>query len=119
VDALAHYLDGLAPPAAPSGDAAAVARGRALFASPAVGCATCHAGAHLTDNKNHDVGTGGELQTPSLVGVGWRAPFMHDGCAPTLAARFDAGCGGGDRHGVTSKLSAAELADLVAYLESL
>ena len=44
---------------------------------------------------------------------------MHDGCATTLSARFAAGCGGGDKHGVTSKLTAAGLADLGAYLQSL
>ena len=43
---------------------------------------------------------------------------MHDGCAKTLADRFGA-CGGGDAHGVTSTLTQAQLADLVAYLESL
>jgi hypothetical protein len=43
---------------------------------------------------------------------------MHDGCAPTLADRFGA-CGGGDRHGHTSQLTADQVADLVAYLDSL
>jgi hypothetical protein len=50
--------------------------------------------------------------------VRWRAPYLHDGCAATLADRFGA-CGGGDRHGATSTLSSAELADLIAYLETL
>jgi len=44
---------------------------------------------------------------------------MHDGCAKTIAQRFDKDCGGGDAHGVTSHLSAAEIGDLVAYLSSL
>jgi hypothetical protein len=44
---------------------------------------------------------------------------MHDGCAPTLADRFGATCGGGDRHGATSHLMPAQLADLTTYLESL
>jgi cytochrome c peroxidase len=65
------------------------------------------------------VGTGKPFQVPSLKGVGARAPFMHDGCAKTLAERFQAPCGGGDQHGVTSHLSPAAIADLVAYLESL
>jgi CxxC motif-containing protein (DUF1111 family) len=59
------------------------------------------------------------FQVPSLSDVGSRAPFMHDGCASNLAARFSPGCGGGDKHGVTSQLSAAQLADLMAFLESL
>jgi cytochrome c peroxidase len=48
-----------------------------------------------------------------------RAPYMHDGCATTLKDRFDPNCGGGDKHGVTSHLTPAEIDDLVAYLETL
>lgn len=55
---------------------------------------------------------------PSLRGIGLRAPFMHDGCAPTLHDRFGA-CGGGDKHGVTSGLTPAQIDDLVAYLMTL
>jgi hypothetical protein len=43
---------------------------------------------------------------------------MHQGCAPTLDARFTA-CGGGDAHGRTSQLTAQEKADLIAYLDTL
>lgn len=98
----------------------AVARGRALFESKPVGCADCHSGPALTNNDTVDVGTGKAFQVPPLVGLGARAPFMHDGCAPTLRDRFSQSteCGGSD-HGHTSQLSAAELDDLVAYLESL
>jgi len=106
-----------APKPAPA-DASAVARGRTLFQDPTHGCATCHAGAHLTNNQTVDVGTGRPLQVPSLVGVGSRAPYMHDGCAATLADRFGT-CGGGDQHGVTSNLSASDVSDLVAYLRTL
>ena len=44
---------------------------------------------------------------------------MHDGCATTMRDRFRADCGGGDAHGRTSHLSETQLADLVAYLETL
>jgi hypothetical protein len=64
------------------------------------------------------VGTGLKAQVPSLQGVGWRAPFLHTGCAPTLADRFGS-CGGGDKHGHTSQLSAGDIADLTAFLETL
>ena len=37
---------------------------------------------------------------------------MHDGCAPTLKDRFGP-CGGGDKHGVTSKLTSGQVDDLV------
>jgi hypothetical protein len=102
-------------------DAAAVARGKTLFTDPTYACATCHAGTLLTNNATVDVGTGATFQVPSLRGVAWRAPYMHTGCAATLADRFglDASCYGGDKHGVTSNLSAAQVGDMVAYLQSL
>jgi len=101
-------------------DTAAVARGRALFndASRAA-CATCHTGDRLTTSATVDVGTGGKFQVPSLVGLGSHAPFMHNGCARTLRDRFNPACGGGDKHGVTSGLSAGELSDLTTFLETL
>jgi hypothetical protein len=102
------------PPAAPP----AVDRGRALFESAALGCTACHAGARLTNNLSVDVGTGLKAQVPSLRGVGWRAPFLHTGCAATLADRFGP-CGGGDKHGHTSQLGAGDISDLTAFLETL
>jgi cytochrome c peroxidase len=83
-----------------------------------VACASCHNGASLTNNLSVDVGTGGTFQVPSLHGLALHAPFMHDGCAATLAERFEPGCGG-SAHGKTSQLSEAELLDLVSYLETL
>jgi hypothetical protein len=45
----------------------------------------------------------------------WRS-----GCARTLRERFsEPACGGGDLHGKTWHLSAAQLDDLVAFLETL
>jgi cytochrome c peroxidase len=73
------------------GDPAAIARGKQLFESSSVGCATCHRGAALTNNLTVDVGTGGHFQVPSLLGLALRSPFMHDGCAKTPAERFDPG----------------------------
>jgi cytochrome c peroxidase len=120
---LDFWLSQLVPPAPRvARDDPAALRGAELFASDEVGCATCHQGEKLTSAGGHDVGTtddGRELQVPSLVGVGHRAPFMHDGCAETLLDVFDPSCGGGDAHGHTSQLEASDLADLVAYLESL
>ncbi len=119
VGALGAWLETIAAPRPAEGlDAAAVARGQAIFEREDVGCATCHVGAQLTDNSLHDVGTGGELITPTLIGVGLRAPLFHDGCAPNLDARFGL-CGGGELHGKTAALSASELTDLTAYLKSL
>lgn len=107
------------PPLRSAADAQ-VQRGKALFENPTVGCATCHAGAALTNNTTVDVGTSAPFQVPSLRGVAWRAPYMHNGCSATLSGRFNnAYCDGGDAHGKTSQLTAAQLADLVAFLESL
>lgn len=106
--------------ASPPADAAAVARGKALFEDTThAACASCHSGPELTNNASADVGTGGVFQVPRLVGVGWRAPFLHDGCAATLTDRFTS-CGGTTgMHGVTAQLTAADIADLVAYLQTL
>ena len=95
-------------------DPARVASGRAIFGGSGQ-CASCHAGATLTNNATLDVGRG-PLQVPGLIGVGNRAPFLHDGCAKTLLDRFDPACGG-DHHGAA--LSDAEKSDIVTYLESL
>jgi len=99
-------------------DRTAVGRGRAVFENAAVTCATCHSGPRLTNNETVDVGTGGEFQVPSLLGLSRRAPFMHNGCAPNLTDRFT-DCGGGDAHGAVSQLAPADFSDLITYLGSL
>lgn len=106
-------------PKAEVADTSAVERGKELYFDAKVGCASCHSGEKLTNNDWADVGTGKAFQVPTLMGIGDRAPFMHDGCAPTLRERFNPACGGGDKHGVTSHLSPAQVDDLVAYLETL
>lgn len=106
-----------APPAPAWVDARAAARGKTLFESAAVGCATCHSGPKFTNNQTVDVGTGGRFQVPPLVGVGWRSPLFHDGCATTLGGRFSA-CST-PAHGSTGSLTAGDLSDLIAYLETL
>jgi mono/diheme cytochrome c family protein len=118
--ALARWVNTIPRGAASAGgDPTSIARGQALFHDATVACASCHVGARLSDHALLDVGTGGTFKVPSLAGVGMRGPWMHDGCARTLAQRFDAACGGGDRHGHTSQLTTGQIADLVAYLQSL
>ena len=120
--------------AQPDFDAAA-ARGRVVFET--AGCDACHAGPDYSDSALvagvpvlHDVGTLGPgsgsrlgealvgLDTPTLRGLYRTAPYLHDGSAATLeevlTTRNPA-----DQHGVTSGLSAAEVADLVTFLLSL
>jgi len=115
--ALAAWLDRVPAPRGVVVDADAVARGKELFEAPEQGCLSCHNGAAMTNKQMANI-IGTTVKVPSLIGVGARAPFMHDGCAATLRDRFGV-CGGGDNHGHTSQLSDAQVADLVAYLESL
>jgi DNA-binding beta-propeller fold protein YncE len=96
-------------------DDATVARGKAVFA--AAGCVACHAGADFTNSQTVDVGSGGLFQVPQLHGLGFRAPFMHNGCAVTLRDRFSKLCVGDQRHAVIS--SEAQIGDIVAYLDTL
>ncbi len=121
VDTLGHWLDnGIRPPDhEPGVDSAAVTRGQELFFGEAQ-CAACHSGGLMTNNLTMDVGTGGRFQVPSLIGVAYRTPLMHDGACPTLRARLvDATCSGGDRHGHTSSLTAAQVDDMIAFLSTL
>lgn len=90
------------------------AAGEAVFV--AAGCPACHAPPWYTDGLNHDVGTGEAVQTPPLVGLGARGPWMHDGCAEALEDRFDPSCGG-DAHG--APIAAEDLPVLVNWLLSL
>lgn len=102
----------------------AAERGKKLFDGKAK-CSTCHSGANYTDLKAYDVGTLGaydkptdRFYTPKLNEVYRTAPYLHDGRAATLEEVFTA-FNKEDKHGVTSKLSPEELADLIAYLNSL
>jgi hypothetical protein len=115
VKALKQWINALPAPTPLHGMNESASRGMKLFASQ--GCSGCHAGSMLTNNQTIDVGTGGGFQVPSLKGVAWRSPFLHDGCASTLTDRF--GPCGGTQHGDTSSLTPDQVADLVAYLETL
>jgi YVTN family beta-propeller protein len=138
LDALAIYTNSfdfrLSPHIPAPGKLSAVAeRGKGLFFSKAVGCATCHSGPYYTDSslqkpyKLHDVGTGTEdpsekmgprYDTPTLLGVYRTAPYLHHGKAKTLHEVLTT-CNKGDKHGTTSHLKAGEIDDLVAFLRSL
>ena len=108
-DAIGGWLRALAaPPAAKPADAAAASRGKALFEGAAA-CSTCHSGAMRTNNATLDVSTGGAFQVPSLVGVSWRAPYLHDGSAPTVRSLLQRSHGG-------ATLSPAQLGDVDAYV---
>ena len=57
------------------------------------------------------------LDVPSLLGLARSAPYLHTGAAATLEDRINNNPG--DKHGVTTNLSAAQRSDLVAYLKTL
>ena len=117
-------------------------RGFDLFTGRAR-CAGCHSGWAFTDGSFHDIGvaTGADVgrgrlfptsvrlryafKTPTLRDVARRAPYMHDGSAPTLEAVIDLYDRGGiDRPSRSElvrplNLTAGEKADLIAFLSTL
>lgn len=112
--AFGQWLDSL--PDLPSRTEGSAAKaGRAAFDK--AGCAACHAGDRFSDGSSEDVGTGGKFQTPSLIGVGYRAPYLHDGCAKTMEDRF--GACNTPEHGDVSVLDEDELGSLLQFLKHL
>jgi mono/diheme cytochrome c family protein len=117
-DAVGTWLSALPPlrraqPSATSSAALVItARGRAIFESATARCSSCHTGSMLTNNATLDVGTGGPMQVPSLVGVVHRAPYLHDGSRANLRAVLFAPHGG-------ATVRTDEIDDLATYLESL
>jgi YVTN family beta-propeller protein len=111
----------------------AAERGKKLFFSKEVNCASCHSGPYYTDSslqkpfKLHDVGTGKDdatekmgpkYDTPTLLGVYRTAPYLHHGKAKTLRDVLTT-CNKEDKHGKTSHLKPNEIDDLVEFLKSL
>jgi len=102
----------------------AAQRGKKLFFSERVGCATCHPEPLYTDLQMHDVGSRGkydrrdDFDTPTLVEVWRTAPYMHDGHYTSMKELFTVGKhgqAGGDVEG----LSQQEINDLVEFVLSL
>jgi cytochrome c peroxidase len=96
-------------------------RGRALFESDEVGCATCHPAPLYTDLQMHDVNTRGQIDrrdtwdTPTLVECWRTGPYLHDGRYSTIRGLFSEG-----NHGEASdKLTDVEIDDLTEFILSL
>ncbi len=76
-------------------------------------------------NVTKDVADTSAFKTPSLRSVALKAPFFHDGSAPTLeaAVRYMAGGGGADANKspimVATGMTDDEVKKVVKYLESL
>jgi cytochrome c peroxidase len=139
-------LHGLVAPPNPHlvGDELSVeqAWGKEIFERQDVGCANCHAGTGTTDGLLHDVGTASRLETeimgfakgvvpesteemianmgtfntPSLRGLFYTAPYLHDGSAATLR---DVLTQTATTMGKTDHLADDEIDALVAYLLTL
>jgi cytochrome c peroxidase len=117
-------------------------RGWAVFDGKAK-CTGCHNGLLLTDLQYHNVGIGaggedlgrfdmtkearhrGAFKTPTLLNISRSAPYFHDGSVATLPEAVDRMAGGGvpnanlDDALKPVKLTPAERADLLAFLEEL
>lgn len=108
---------------------AAARRGEAIFNRPFAGmagrsCAACHIpDGNFVDGRRHDIGSvapsspharEGALDTPTLLGSLYTAPYFHDGSLPTLAAVAD----WFDRR-YRLGLDEGERSDLTAYLEAV
>lgn len=125
LDALAAYVQSLtsaydSPYRMSDGSLTAEAQeGRTLFLFE--GCADCHSGTAFSDSGTlaiHDVGTltpaSGPvvgLDTPTLRGLWYGAPYLHDGSAATLEEAVAAHSG--------VALDAYQLGLLAAYLEQI
>ena len=136
LDALAAYTNShkfTMSPYAKTGLSESAQRGRSLFNSKKVGCATCHSGPFYTDSRprpkplRHDVGTGQadpsekmgpKYDTPMLLGLYRSAPYLHHGKAATLVDVLTTH-NTGDRHGHTSHLDKKQLGDLAEFLKAL
>ena len=112
--------------------------GKALFEDKAVGCSSCHRPEqNFTDGFVHDVGTASQaevirfqfdeaanpeavppwrLNTPTLKGLFYTAPYLHDGSAHTLKEVLTRT---GETMGKTSQLTDVEKDQLIAYLMTL
>ena len=88
-------------------------------------CTNCHSGVLLTDRLRHDIGTGGNYKTPTLLNIGRSAPYFHDSRIPRLEDAVDRMLAGGfetktpDPQLKPATLTAEERALLLAFLREL
>lgn len=114
LDTLVAYLVSLTGPESPIlEDSIAVERGEAVFSE--LECAVCHTGETFIDGLSHDVGTGGEFDTPTLRWLWQSAPYYHDGRAETLLDVFTLP----GAHQLISDVPLDDINALIAYLLSL
>jgi cytochrome c peroxidase len=123
-----------------SGDHEAISvqakRGMRLFYSSRAGCGSCHSGFNFEGSWRDTQGQTGNpafadngigdqpMRVPTLRNIALTAPYMHDGRLPTLDDVLDhyaraAERPVGDTRLRSFNLSAAERADLIAFLNTL
>jgi hypothetical protein len=139
LDALAAYVTSLNESPSSRGRqnngtlTAAAQSGRLHFET--LQCYTCHGSADYTDSSQavlHDVGTlkpgsgerlGGPLtgiDTPTLRGIAYTAPYLHDGSASDMASVFNAtNAPDGSPHSAFRSLTGPQQNELLNFLSQL
>jgi cytochrome c peroxidase len=118
IEDLTSFLESLAaPPARRTHDDPAALRGAEVFRARK--CDSCHRPPLYTLDATRDVGLDDaaghhRFNPPSLRGVSWSAPFLHDGRSATLSDVLDI-----HLPGRKDPMDPRERDDLIAYLESL
>ena len=126
--AMDEYLKGLTPVSSPhlvDGKLSKSAqRGKFLFESSRVDCASCHPAPLFTDMSFHNVKSQdyydniSRFDTPSLIEVWRTAPYMNTGHYKTIKELLIKGKHG-NQDGRLNRLTPQELDDLVEYVLSL
>jgi len=126
--AIDEYLKSLTPAPSPylvKGKLSASAkRGRKIFEK--ANCATCHPAPLYTNKKTYDIGTATGrdkdnkqlFDTSTLIELWRSAPYLHDGRAANMKevlTKYNPD----DKHGETSKLTDAQIDNLVQFVLSL
>lgn len=122
------YLKSLTPVPSPhlvNGELSEAAkRGKELYFSDALGCATCHPEPLYTNLKSYNVNSRGQydrhdsFDTPTLIECWRTAPYNHDGQFTTLKDLFKVGKHG-RRPSDLEKLTDQQIDDLVEFVGSL
>jgi len=105
----------LAPGATPSQK-----HGEELFRKPfphdsSLSCAACHMpSAAFVDHRQHDVGSGGQYKTPTLLNADFGAPYFHDGRFDNYSQVIEY-----FNHTYDLGLGVQERADLMGYLTAI